>query len=135
MNAHDLLFKTARFNLIVVKDHFINPCCFGEDLAVWLRDKLVEKGVKSSAPSQEDWGWYLNVNYFQDSYFLGMSGNADQQGGDKGEWRIIVKKKRSLWQWLSGKGKILEDDCMLRLIEEILTAEPDFREIHRESHL
>jgi len=92
MNACCLLFKTGRFNLTAVKDHFINPCCCGEDLAAWLRDKLVAKGVMSSGPGQEDWGWYLNVNYFRDSYFLGMSGNAHQQGCDGGQWRIIVEK-------------------------------------------
>lgn len=135
MNAGDLLFKTGRFNLTVVKDHFINPCCFGEDLAVWLQDKLAANGVESSGPGQEDWGWYLNVSYFRDSYFLGMSGNAHQQSSDEGQWRIIVEKKRSVSQWLRGTGKILENDRMLLLIEEILRSEPDFQEVRREQHL
>jgi len=135
MNARDLLFKTGRFNLTVMKDHFINPCCFGEDLAAWLRDKLVAKGVKSSGPGQEDWGWYLKVNYLRDSYFLGMSGNADQQGCDEGQWRIIVEKKRSVSQWLRGTGKILENDRVVLLIEEILRAERNFQDVHRERHL
>jgi hypothetical protein len=135
MNARDLLFKTGRFNLTVMKDHFINPCCFGEDLAAWLRDKLVAKGVKSSSPGQEDWGWYLKVNYLRDSYFLGMSGNAHQQGCDEGQWRIIVEKKRSVSQWLRGTGKILENDRVVLLIEEILRAEPNFQEVHRVLHL
>lgn len=41
----DILFDTNRFNLSEVKEHFINPGCFGEDLAVWLRAKLIERGI------------------------------------------------------------------------------------------
>jgi len=55
MNALHILFRTGRFNLSKVGEHFINPCCFGEDLAAWLRVKLVEKGVEARQPYQEDW--------------------------------------------------------------------------------
>src|SRR6266513_835232 len=41
MNALDILFRSGSFNLSKVGEHFINPCCFGEDLAAWLRIKLV----------------------------------------------------------------------------------------------
>jgi hypothetical protein len=33
MNGLRILFKTNRFNLSKVGEHFINLCCFGEDLA------------------------------------------------------------------------------------------------------
>jgi hypothetical protein len=42
-------------------EHFINPCCFGEDLAAWLRSRLAEKNVHAGTPYQEDWGWELPV--------------------------------------------------------------------------
>jgi hypothetical protein len=75
---YDLLFETDRFNLSEVGDHFINPCCFGEDLAAWLRAKLAERGVRASEPGQEDWGWYLGAEYAGRSYFIGIGGNADE---------------------------------------------------------
>ena len=56
MNALRILFKTNRFNLSKVGEHFINPCCFGEDLAAWLRIKLSERDVEVREPYQEDWG-------------------------------------------------------------------------------
>jgi hypothetical protein len=59
MNALQILFKTSRFNLSKVGEQFINPCCFGEDMTVWLRIKLAEKGIATSQPYQEDWGWEL----------------------------------------------------------------------------
>ena len=85
----------------------INPCCFGEDLASWLRPKLAEKNIEAAAPYQEDWGWELPARCVRDSYYLCMSGNADDSRKDEGEWRIIVEKRRSIWELLTGKGKIM----------------------------
>jgi hypothetical protein len=132
MDRRDLLFNTARFNLSVVKEHFINPCCFGEDLAAWLRGRLADKGIQASVPGQEDWGWYLKARCGQRSYFLGVNGNPDVEGSDKGEWRIIVKKKRSLWEILTRAGKITDDDPMVTILEEILRNTFDFTNVHLE---
>jgi hypothetical protein len=134
MNASQILFKTSRFNLSKVGKHFINPCCFGEDLATWLRINLTDKGVETRQPYQEDWGWELPVTHGSDLYFLCMSGNADTPSTnvDEGEWRIIVEKQRTLWERLSGKGKITASDAIVSLIEEILADEPTIRTIHRE---
>jgi hypothetical protein len=134
MNARDILFKTSRFNLSRVGEHFIKPSCFGEDLAAWLRIKLAGNGVEVGPPGQEDWGWYLQVKHDGNAYFLGMSGNREKNptNTDDGEWRIIVKKNLSIWQRISGMGKIATDDAMLTLVEQILRSESDFRNVHRE---
>jgi hypothetical protein len=113
-------------------EHFINPCCFGEDLAAWLRPKLAEKRIGTSAPYQEDWGWELPAICERDSYYLSLSGNAEAPGHDEGEWRIIVEKRRRIWKRLTGKGKIAADDAVVRLIEQILSNEPTIRNVHRE---
>jgi len=128
------MFRTKRFNVSITEDHFINPDCFGEDLAAWLRDKLIDRGSDVSELGQEDWGWYLKVRCNKGSYFLGMNVipiETDQNQKDFGEWRIIVKKSRSVGQWLGNKGKISVDEGMLVLIEEILRAEPDFADVHQ----
>lgn len=137
MNARDILFCTNRFNLSVTKPHFINPDSFGEDLAAWLRSKLIERGVEVPHSGQEDWGWYLKAKKGKDSYLLGTEGNGipDETGQGKtdlGEWRIIVKKNCSAGQWLIGKGRIDADDPMLTMIEEILGEEADFSNVHQE---
>src|SRR5258708_5409252 len=77
LNALHVLFKTSPFNLSKVGEHFINPCCFGEDLAAWLRVRLIERKIEVSQPYQEDWGWELPASLGPDSYYLRMSGNAD----------------------------------------------------------
>lgn len=134
MNALHILFNTGRFNLSKVGEHFINPCCFGEDLAAWLRLKLIERRIEVLEPYQEDWGWELPVTCGSDSYYLCMTGNSDESSTnkDEGEWRIIVEKRRSIGQRLRGTGKIEADDKMVRTVQEILRAEPSVREVHRE---
>jgi len=133
MNALHILFRTSRFNLSKVGEHFINPCCFGEDFALWLRERLIERRIEVRQPYQEDWGWELPVMQGSDSYHLCMSGNSDESSAnmDEGEWRIIVEKARSIGQRLRGTGKIAATDEMVRTIEEILRAEPTVCEVHR----
>src|SRR5438876_11436835 len=104
MNALRILFKTGRFNLSKVGDHFINPCCFGEDVARWLRQELTEKKIETREPYQEDWGWELPTKSGDQSYFLCMSGSSDGSTAnpDEGKWGIIVEKIRSIWQHVNG---------------------------------
>ena len=88
MNALHILFKTSRFNLSKVGEHFANRCCFGEDLAAWLRGKLIERKIEGSQPYQEDLGWELPASLGPDSYYLCISGNSDGSSlnEDEGDW-------------------------------------------------
>jgi hypothetical protein len=53
-------FKSTYFNNSVPKDDFVNPGCYGDDLAVWLIEKLKDSGVETvSGPEPEDYGWYF----------------------------------------------------------------------------
>ena len=49
--------ETDLFEHREVKPHFINPCCFGEYFATWLRQQLrplIDSGFDFSTPIQED---------------------------------------------------------------------------------
>jgi hypothetical protein len=126
----DLLFETSRFNISQVKENFINPCCFGEDLAEWLRGRFVERGLPATAPGQEDWGWYIYVQQDSQHYFVGVGGNRKE--GGEGEWRIMVEKKRSLWERIVGKNRMTTSDSIWSVIEDILREQSDFLNIRRE---
>ncbi len=134
MTRKDVLFRTSRFNASKVGDHFINPCCFGEDLAAWLQAKLNANGASASSPGQEDWGWYVFAEYESASYFLGMNVNQedDPRNEDDGEWRIMIEKKRSIWQRITKEGLITDADGLLALVQGVLREEPDFADIHIE---
>jgi len=133
MDALDILFRSRFFNLSKVGEHFINPCCFGEDLAAWLRSRLAEKNVHAGTPYQEDWGWELPVTLGGESYYLGMNGNPDRPGINEGEWQIMVSKRRSMWQRLTGTGRVTADDPLLLLVEQILSEEPAINNMRRET--
>jgi len=131
---NDILFETERFNFSQVKEQFINPCCFGQDLVVWLRRKLLERGLEVIAPDQEDWGWYIEVEHRGSWYFVGIGGNADESSEkpNQGEWRIMVEKRRSLWQKLSGNNKMSDSDDMVNIIHENIDNEPDLKNVRLE---
>jgi hypothetical protein len=127
----DILFDTDRFNLSVTKEHFINPCCFGEDLAAWLRSKLVENSIPTLDPGQEDRGWYIESTLGDASYFIGVGGAANESAANpnEGEWRIMVEKHRSIWDKLKGKNKTSRSDPIFAIIREILKRESDFKNV------
>jgi hypothetical protein len=106
----------------------------GSALAAWLRARLIERKIEVPQLLQEDWGWELQANRGSDSNYFCMSGSADgsSMNVDEGEWRIVVEKRRSLWQRLSGQGRIARNDEMTGLIEEILSDDPTVRDMHRE---
>jgi hypothetical protein len=135
MTRFDILFETDRFNVSEVKEHFINPCCFGEDLAEWLRQRLAQKGLIAGAPYQEDWGWEMLMRRDSEQYCVGVGGYRTEgaAGKNDGEWRIMVEKKRSIWDKLRGRNAIAEGESILMIIEDILREQTDVRNLRRES--
>jgi hypothetical protein len=78
----------------VVKPHFINPCCFGEDFAGWLKQQLTHSadlGVGLSEPIQEDYGWGVWVTRGKDRFWVARSyvGGGPQEA--PAQWIISVK--------------------------------------------
>lgn len=127
----DILFETNRFNLSKVKSHFINDCCFGEDLAHWLSQKLKLKNINATDIFQEDWGWGFYVVIENQTYFIGIGGVSDGADNDsnQGEWRVMIEKKRSFVEKILGKNKLTDNENIVTLIKNILNGENDFKNI------
>jgi hypothetical protein len=136
MQIHSILFETTRFNCSEVKPHFINDCCFGEDLAAWLRDQLSLQGIPARAPYQEDWGWEFSVQDAVGSYYIGAGGHAVENSSDqnRGEWRLMISKRRSLFQKLTGKNKLSKNEPIIAVVLSIVRHEPDFSNLQEESY-
>ncbi|AIE84544.1 hypothetical protein [Fimbriimonas ginsengisoli] len=128
----DILFRTDRFNLSDEKPHFINPCCFGEDMLEWLRNRMIERGATVGEPIQEDWGWCEEVFLGGISYLLGVGGNSDEEAGQPnlGEWRLMVTRQRSVTDKLFGRNK--EAGPLPDVLLEILRSEPTLRDVQME---
>jgi hypothetical protein len=134
MELHHILFETERFNISEVKDHFINPCCFGEDLADWLKGRLNAKGMHAGEAYQEDWGWEFSLRDNFGAYYIGVGGNPAEPAVSKNhaEWRVMVSKRRSIWDRLTSKNRLADDEPVIAEIFAVLKAEPDFSKIHEE---
>ena len=61
MGVNTIRFKSTLFNTSVPQEYFINPCCYGDDVAGWLAAALRTKSYAVEGPEQEDWGWYVEV--------------------------------------------------------------------------
>ncbi len=61
MQTH-VTFGSDGFNRTNVRPNFINPCCFGEDVADWLIKRLTDpKLTVAPEPCKEDWGWEVRI--------------------------------------------------------------------------
>ena len=129
-----MLFDSDRFNPSEAKEHFINPDCFGEDFAAWLRSKLFERSIPTIEPGQEDWGWYIEARLGDTAYFIGVGGNSNESAThpNAGEWRIMIEKHRSMWEKLTGKNQASRSDPIFAIIRDILEREPDFKNVRHE---
>ena len=61
-----VVVETDLFEHREVKPHFMNPCCFGEDFAAWLKQELVrfpDLHFELSEAIQEDYGGFLGETW------------------------------------------------------------------------
>jgi hypothetical protein len=85
--------ETDMFEHREVKPHFINPCCFGEDFAAWLRhglSSLSDSGFRFSDPIQEDYGWGFWASRGKDRFWVAISYVGDGPQEAPAQWVISV---------------------------------------------
>src|SRR5690242_20213737 len=81
----NVYFRTDLFESRTPQPHFVNPNCFGEDLAAWLLHRMQGMRFGFSAIFQEDYGWgfWTNGQYWTAIALL-------EDSGDPPEWLISV---------------------------------------------
>ncbi|HYL83777.1 MAG TPA: hypothetical protein VE263_06060 [Candidatus Angelobacter sp.] len=87
-----IIIETDLFEHREIKPHFINPCCFGEDFAAWLKQELSrfpELGVEVSDPIQEDYGWGLWASRGKDRFWVALS-YAGDGSQETAQWVVSV---------------------------------------------
>lgn len=88
-----IAIETDMFDHREVKPHFINPCCFGEDFAGWLKEqlsKLTASGVIFSEPIQEDYGWGFWASLGKDRFWVAISYVGDGPQEPPAKWLVSV---------------------------------------------
>jgi hypothetical protein len=86
-----ILVETDQFEHRVVKANFINPCCFGEDFAIWLKREISLSpglGVELSDPVQEDYGWGIWVSKGKDRFWVAISYVGDGPQEAPAQWVV-----------------------------------------------
>jgi hypothetical protein len=85
--------ETEMFDHREVKPHFINPCCFGEDFAAWLKKEispLADSGFSLSKIVQEDYGWGFWALHGKDPFWVAISYVGDGPQLAAAQWVISV---------------------------------------------
>jgi hypothetical protein len=88
-----ITIETDLFEHRQVKPHFINPCCFGEDFAVWLKKELsplTHSGFTFSDPIQEDYGWGFWAPLGADPFWIALSYAGDGPQETPAQWVVSV---------------------------------------------
>jgi hypothetical protein len=91
--------ETDVFEHRQVKPHFINPCCFGEDFAAWLKreiSNLENSGFKFSAPIQEDYGWGIWAWHGKDQFWIAISYVGDGPQEPPAQWVVSINPDHGL---------------------------------------
>ena len=131
MPRRNVLFKSNSFNTTEQKEYFINPGCFGDDLARWLTQRLRDRGIPTEAePGQEDFGWYLRFRIAETEHNLVIVFRPDDIGSSgKGDWLCVLERRAGFAASLFGGRKKGITAEAPRILHEILQAAPEISEI------
>ena len=92
-------FTSSDFLPYLPEDAQVNPGVYGFELAHWLSRALAERGVITSYPVGEDWGWLIEYIEGELEVTIGCSSMADEGEGYTGRpiaWSVFVKPQSSI---------------------------------------
>lgn len=125
----EFTFKSTAFNCTETREYFLNPECFGDDLARWLIARLHQRGIETlDEPQQEDFGWYFTfwVAGVEHCLLLGFQPN-DPSTGD--QWLGWLERQVGFLASLTGGRKRGISSQAVSLINEILVTAPEIRDL------
>lgn len=82
-------FRSEQFAPRLPDESQVNPGVYGAELAFWLCTELADRGVVTTYPNYEDWGWF--IEYFTDNgaEFAVHCGNID---GESDRWLLSLRR-------------------------------------------
>ncbi len=82
-------FKSERFKPLLPEECQVNPDVYGAELAFWLGAELASRGIATSYPEAEDWGWFLSFSTENGSEFAIHCVNVD---GAMDLWSLSLRR-------------------------------------------
>ena len=117
-------FETDKFLPFLPEECQSNPGVYGFELAAWLAENLAKRGITTSYPLGEDWGWLIEFinNETALEITIGCGSQAEVGEGYQGNpirWNIFIRPHASFLSKL--KGIDIEKDVQ-SLAKAILSA-------------
>ncbi len=118
-------FDSAIFRPFLPEDSQVNPQVYGAELAFWLAQQLARRGIITSYPNYEDWGWFIEyITEAGDEYWL-CCGN---RGGEIDKWLCYLDPKaKSMFG--RNKAKLENAQPLLVALRALLEETPDISNI------
>lgn len=122
-------FESTAFNMADPKDYFINPCCFGDDLAKWLIEELRKQGSGTDdEPGQEDFGWYLNFETAGIAHTF-VIGHRPTGESEAGTWFGVIERNRGFFGSIFGRRRRGIQPSAADAIHAILSTSPLIQDV------
>jgi hypothetical protein len=119
-------FKSERFKPRKPEEEQVNPGVYGEELALWLAERLTETDDLESRVDFEDFAWLVELRLGEATAWLFC---ANEYGSDQ-VWMIDVREAPRLLGWLR-RSKLPPDSLfeLCQKVHAILVAEPSISAI------
>jgi hypothetical protein len=122
-------FESTAFNMAEPKEYFINPCCFGDDVANWVIGELRKQSVRTDEkPGQEDFGWYLNFEVAGSGHCL-VIGHRPTGESEAGTWIGWLERSRGFIGSVLGGRKRGIQPLAAEAIHKVLSSSPLIRDV------
>lgn len=100
-------FSSSEFLPLLPEECQGNPGVYGFELAWWLAQALAARGVITSYPLGEDWGWLIEHTSPEEIEFtIGCASMSEEGQGYAGmalEWSVFIRPYTTLKQRLKGQ--------------------------------
>ena len=133
MSAHQgFWFTSSLFQVEPGEDDQTNPGRYGRQLALWLAERLRERGHAVEGVTPEDWGWRVACRSGSD-LLVAACGNVDDAGPDGAPsaptaavtWHCFPVAEGPLWRrLLQGRQLAQSLGNFDRTLREIFESEP-----------
>lgn len=115
-------FVTERLNTTVAKPTFINPGCFGDDLALWLGKELRKEGLAiDDDPVPDHFGWAVSFEVKKRRYWAVI-------GYVPGHVWYIALERRGPIAMLFPRFRVIPDDAV-EAVKQVLVRSADIRDL------